>query len=137
MPLTPLIEKAIEQLKSKSEVINDSLWYVNPEQLRSTLTKVAEEAEERGYVRGQKNAFEVDRKAVAEEVRSRTSPDEITPELMQSIARATDARLSELKREVERLRKKEPKDIYDGEDLFPRINNEALDAVLALIEKKK
>ena len=34
------LENIIEKIKDKSEVINDSLWYVNPKDLRSSYSEL-------------------------------------------------------------------------------------------------
>ncbi len=46
--LCPQTKEELQEIKSKSEVINDSLWYTNPKDIQ----KAIEAAEKRGYERG-------------------------------------------------------------------------------------
>lgn len=43
---TPTIEDTYRELERTSEVINDHLWYVNPEKLRTALTTIDQNARE-------------------------------------------------------------------------------------------
>ena len=36
-------EQILKELKNKSEVINDSLWYVNPDDIKEAISKTREE----------------------------------------------------------------------------------------------
>lgn len=51
-------EETIEELKGKSEVINDSLWYMNPHDILTTLT--TRDAEIVKMVEGMKHLEEND-----------------------------------------------------------------------------
>lgn len=46
MTTNPLHEKLIEEIKRKSEVINDSLWYVNPENVRTAFLQIEQATRE-------------------------------------------------------------------------------------------
>lgn len=47
------IERELETIKIKSDVINNSLWYINPEDIRQSLRSIAEKTVEAVRVKRQ------------------------------------------------------------------------------------
>ena len=56
-------EQILKELKNKSEVINDSLWYVNPDDIKEAISQTREETIKeiiRSVEENQKGQFEDD-----------------------------------------------------------------------------